>query len=122
MLTEEPMSHPKKDDASTIRSLTIATQSLLLLCLIYTMEEEDFATVDIPGAFLRADIKEDHTHVKIEGQMALLLVKLDQKFLYCNTYNPKIGKLSYTLSLKSLIWHIICRFIVLENISASLQE
>jgi hypothetical protein len=34
------------------------------------------ATVDIPGAFIQADM-EDLVHMKVEGKMAELLVKLD---------------------------------------------
>lgn len=35
-------------------------------------------TVDIPGAFMQANM-EDLVHMKLEGKMAELLVKLDHK-------------------------------------------
>ena len=42
-----------KDD---IRLTTVATDSLMISCLIDAMERRAVATVDIPGAFLQADM------------------------------------------------------------------
>jgi hypothetical protein len=39
-------------------------------------EERDMATVDIPGAFMQADMDEP-MHMRLEGTMAKLLVRLD---------------------------------------------
>jgi hypothetical protein len=50
----------------------------MLSCLINAKEHRDVATVDIPGAFVQADM-EDLVHMKLEGKMAELLVKLDPK-------------------------------------------
>jgi hypothetical protein len=50
----------------------------MLSCLIDAKEHRDVATVDIPGAFMQADM-EDLVHMKLEGKMAELLVKLDPK-------------------------------------------
>ncbi len=50
----------------------------MLSCVIGAKEQRDMATVDIPGAFMQADM-EDLVHMKLEGQMAELLVKLDPK-------------------------------------------
>eukprot|EP00957_Ditylum_brightwellii_P086486 6580771-Ditylum_brightwellii.AAC.1 len=50
----------------------------MLLCLIDAMEQCDVATVDIPGAFMQADMDEV-VHMKIKGTMAELLTKLDPK-------------------------------------------
>ncbi len=46
--------------------------------VIDAMEGCDVATVDIPGAFMQADIDEV-VHVKFEGEIAEMLVKLDPK-------------------------------------------
>eukprot|EP00957_Ditylum_brightwellii_P084697 6439847-Ditylum_brightwellii.AAC.1 len=55
-----------KDDAS---APTVATEALMLSCIIDVMEGRDVATVDIPGAFMQAEM-DDAVHMKIEGTMA----------------------------------------------------
>jgi hypothetical protein len=62
----------KKEDAS---APTVAIESVLLSATIDAMEGRDVATVDIPGAFMQADIDEV-VHVKFEGEIAEMLVKL----------------------------------------------
>jgi hypothetical protein len=42
------------------------------------MPGRDVATVDIPGAFMQADIDE-LVHVKFKGEIAEMLVKMDPK-------------------------------------------
>ena len=64
-----------KEDAS---APTVAIESVMLSATIDAMEERDVATVDVPGAFMQADIDEV-AHVKFEGEMAEMLVKLDPK-------------------------------------------
>jgi hypothetical protein len=64
-----------KEDAS---SPTVAIESVMLSCVINAKEDRDVATVDIRGAFMQADM-EDLVHMKLEGKMAELLVKLDPK-------------------------------------------
>ena len=64
-----------KEEAS---SLTVAIESVMLSCVIDAKEGRDEATVDIPGAFMQADM-EDTVHMKLEGKMAELLVRIDQK-------------------------------------------
>ena len=44
--------HTPKDDAS---SPTVATESVLLSCVIDAKERRDVATVDIPGACMQGD-------------------------------------------------------------------
>jgi hypothetical protein len=48
----------------------------MLSAVIDAMEGRDVATADTPGAFMQADIDEV-AHVKFEGEMAEMLVKLD---------------------------------------------
>jgi hypothetical protein len=57
---------------------TIAIESVMLSATIDAMEERDVATVDIPGAFMQADIDEV-VHVKFEGEIAEMLVKWIQR-------------------------------------------
>eukprot|EP00957_Ditylum_brightwellii_P102984 7848157-Ditylum_brightwellii.AAC.1 len=64
-----------KDDTS---APTVATEALMLSCLIDVMEGRYMATVDIPGASMEADM-DGIFHMKIEGTIAELLTKLDPK-------------------------------------------
>jgi hypothetical protein len=63
----------KKEDAS---APTVAIEAVMLSAVIDAMEERDVATADTPGAFMQADIDEV-AHVKFEGEIAEMLVKLD---------------------------------------------
>jgi hypothetical protein len=73
-----------------VSSPTVAIESVLLTCAIDALEHRDVATVDIPGAFMQADMDEV-VHMKLEGQMAELLVQLDPK-LYRNYLHHNNGK------------------------------
>eukprot|EP00957_Ditylum_brightwellii_P046568 3533435-Ditylum_brightwellii.AAC.1 len=55
---------------------TVAIESFVLSCILDAEEKRDVATADIPGAFMQADI-DKMLHMKVEGTMAELLVKLD---------------------------------------------
>jgi len=54
----------------------VAIESLMLLCVIDAKERRNIATVDIPNAFMQADMDE-LVHVKIKGVMAEMLMKID---------------------------------------------
>ena len=64
-----------KDAAS---SPTVATESVLLSCVIDAKERRDVATVDIPGAFMQGD-QDKTVHMRLEGTLAKLLTKCDPK-------------------------------------------
>ena len=52
----------------------------MLSCVIDAKEERDVGVVDIPGAFMQVDMEgEDTVHMKLEGKMAELMVKIDPK-------------------------------------------
>ena len=87
-----------KEDAS---SPTVSIEAVMLSAVIDAMEERDVATVDIPGAFMQADIDEV-VHVKFEGEIAEMLVKLDPK-LYRKYVRDERGKpVLYVELLKAL--------------------
>jgi hypothetical protein len=62
-----------KEDSS---SPTVSIESVMLTCTIDAHEKRDVATVDIPGAFMQADM-DDVVYMKMEGTMADLLMRLD---------------------------------------------
>jgi hypothetical protein len=57
-------------------SPTVLTEALFLTAAINAHERRKVVTIDIPGAFMQCDINE-LIFVKLEGTMALLLVKMD---------------------------------------------
>ena len=63
-----------KDEVS---APTVATEALMLTCVIDAMEHRDVATVDIPSAFMQTDMEGDDVNMKLEGKMVDLLAKLD---------------------------------------------
>jgi hypothetical protein len=87
-----------KEEAS---APTVAIESVMLSATIDAMEERDVATVDIPGAFMQADIDEV-IHVKFEGEIAEMLVRMDPK-LYRKYVKDENGKtVLYVELLKAL--------------------
>jgi hypothetical protein len=62
-----------KEDTS---SPTVATEALILSCLIDAIEKRDVATCDIPGAFMQSDMEGDVV-MKLEGVMADVILKID---------------------------------------------
>ena len=91
--------HTNKEDAS---SPTVAIESVLLSCTIDAKENRDVATVDIPGAFMQADMDEV-VHLKMQGQMAELLVKLDPK-LYQKHVQTENGKTVLYVELRKALY------------------
>jgi hypothetical protein len=104
--------YTSKEDAS---SPTVSIEALLLSCVINAKERRDVATVDIPGAFMQADMDE-LVHMRLEGTMAELLVQLDPKMYrkYVQTVNGKsvlyveLKKALYgTMRAALLFWRLL---------------
>ena len=111
-------SYINKEDAS---APTVAIEALMLSCAIDAKEERDVATVDIPGAFLHADM-DDLVHMKFEGKMAELLVKLDPK-LYRKFVQVEKGKnVLYVELKKALYGRLKAALLFWKKLSAQLQE
>eukprot|EP00804_Cyclotella_cryptica_P010749 CCRYP_005527-RA/>CCRYP_005527-RA protein AED:0.26 eAED:0.17 QI:0/0/0/1/1/1/3/0/840 len=65
-------------------SPTVSTDSLMITAAIDTVELRDIVTLDIPGAFLHADLDEDVIMV-LRGELAELMAKVEPKL-----YRPYI--------------------------------
>jgi hypothetical protein len=101
-------------------SPTVRTESVFLTAAIDAREKRAVITCDIPGAFMQADIDEV-VHVKFEGEVAELLVKVDP-----STYTPflkyehgkpvlyvELQKALYgTLQAAMLFWKELTSFLV----------
>jgi hypothetical protein len=57
---------------------TVSIEAVMSSATVDAMKGRDMATVDVPGAFMQADIDEV-VHVKFEGETAEMLVKMDPK-------------------------------------------
>jgi hypothetical protein len=107
-----------KEDAS---SPTVAIESVLLSCVIDAEEHRDVATADIPGAFMQAEMDE-LVHMKLEGKMAELLVKIDPK-LYRKYVQIEKGKQILYVELKKALYGTLrAALLFWKKLSAVLQE
>jgi len=108
-----------KDETS---SPTVRTESVFISAVVDAHEKRHVITCDIPGAFMQADIDEV-VHVKFEGEIAELLVKVDPK-LYAPYLTHEHGKevlyvkldkaLYGTLQAALLFWKELSAYITLE--------
>jgi hypothetical protein len=107
-----------KEDAS---APTVAIESVLLSCVIDAKEGRDVATVDIPGAFMQANMDE-LVHMKLEGKMAELLVRLEPK-LYRKYIQTVKGKQVLYVELKKALYGTLrAALLFWKKLSAKLQE
>jgi len=93
------IAHMSKEDSS---SPTVAIEALMLLCVIDIKEYRDVATVDIPGAFMQADMDEK-VHMRLEGKMAELLVRCEP-ILYRKYVQVEGGKTVLYVELRKALY------------------
>ena len=110
--------HTPKDDAS---SPTVATESVLLSCVIHAKERRDVATVNILGAFMQGD-QDETVHMRLEGTLAELLTKCDPKLYrqYVVTENNK--PVLYVELIKALYGTLRAALIFWRKLTAKLIE
>ena len=91
--------HISKEEAS---SPTVAIESVMLSRTIDAKESRDVAIIDIPGAFMQADM-EGIVHMKLEGKMAELMVQIDPK-LYRKYVQIEKGREVLYVELKKALY------------------
>jgi hypothetical protein len=74
-----------KEDA---RSPTVMIESVIITSVIDAFEESDIVTVDIPGAFLQAEMDEI-VYVRMTDTMVDILSSIDSKY---GNYTTQKGK------------------------------
>ena len=104
-------------------SPTVRQASIMLSCMIDAHQGRDVATVDIPGAFLQTKWPkgEKDVHVMLDGEMAMLLAKVDpatymkyihhrrgQPYIYCRLNVALYG----TLLAAVLFWRKLSKFLI----------
>ena len=85
-------------------SSTETTESVFLTCVIDAAEQHDVATSDIPGAFMQTDINK-LLPVKLEGDVAMLLIRLDPT--YCQFLTHKRGRPVIYAKLSKALYGIL---------------
>jgi hypothetical protein len=98
---------------------TVSIEALLLTCVVDAKERRDVATADIPGAFLQSDMDEV-VHVRLEGTMAELLAKLDQKMYSKHTVIEHGKVVLYVVLLKALYGTLRAALLFWRKLSAAL--
>ena len=107
-----------KNDTS---SPTVATEALLLSCVIDAVEGRDVATCDIPGAFMQSDM-EGKVVMKLEGVMAEVILKIDPK-KYTKYVAKENGKdVIYVILAKALYGTLQAALLFWQNLSGKLKE
>ena len=110
--------HTPKDDAS---SPTVATESVLLSCVIDAKERRDVATVDIPGAFMQGD-QDETVHMRLEGTLAELLTKCDPKLYHQYVVTENNKPVLYVELIEALYGTLRAALIFWRKLSAKLIE
>ena len=107
-----------KDETS---SPTVSTEALFLTAAIDAKEGRKVVTVDIPGAFMHADMNEE-VHMKLEGKMAELLCRVDPK-KYKHYMTKEKGKpVVYVRLKKALYGTLQAALLFWQNLSTFLIE
>ena len=105
-----------KDETS---SPTMNVKALFITCLIDAMEGREVMMYDIPGAFMHSEMDE-LIHMKLEGEIALLLIQLDLSYKRFLTYQcgklviyTELNKALYgTLQAALLFWCNLSGFLI----------
>ena len=111
-------------DKDTATAPTVATEAVFLTAVIDAMERRYVAVMDVPGAFLQADMPEDETvHIRITGVMVDILLEIDpemygpyvvmegkEKVLYLELLKALYG----TLRAARLFWEKLSGILIKE--------
>ena len=95
--------------------------TVMMTCRIDAKERRDVATLDVPGAFMHADMDEI-VHVKLDGELAMLLIRVDKSYRKFLTYErgipviyAELSKALYgTLQAAKLFWENLTNFLCRE--------
>ena len=107
-------------------SPAVSIEALFLSCIMDAKEGRCVVTCDIPGAFMQADMDE-LIHLKLEGDIALLLIRFDPTCQQCLTYEGKkpvvcaeLSKaLCGTLQAALLFWQNLSGFLASQGFEAN---
>ena len=96
------------------RAPTVSMEAVFMTAVIDAMENRTVAVVDIPGAFMQADM-DPGVYMRIEGAMAKLLMEIDYDMYHPHMVMEK-GKPVICGVIKSPIWYLKSGTFILGNI------
>ena len=106
-----------------ISSTTVSTEGLMLSCMIDTMEDQEVATTDIPGAFLQTDYDKEDIHIKLEGVMVTLLEQIDPEYYKDFIFTDKSrSKYMYAEAKKAIYGTLDSSLLFWAKLSKILEE
>jgi hypothetical protein len=99
-----------KEDAS---SPTIATESVLLSCIIDAEEERDIAVVDIPNAFVQTQVENDKDMALIKNQGILvdILVEVSPDVYKSYISKDKKGSKQFLVQCQNALYGTMARWL-----------
>ena len=104
-------------------SPTVSSEGFFLSAVQDAEEERDVAFVDVPGAFMQAKMPKDEiVHIRLEGEMALLLVKIDPSTYKTYVIHEKGKPVIYAQLTKALYGQLEAALLFWKKLSAQLEE
>jgi len=107
-----------KEDAA---SPTVSTEALFITAVVDALEEREVAVVDVPGAFMQADM-DSLVHVRFTGKMVELLLEIDPEGYGPYITTEKDQKVLYVKLLKALYGTIRAARLFYDKLCCKLQE
>ena len=103
------------------RAPTVSTEAMFMTAVIDAMENRTVAVVDIPGAFMQADM-DPGVYMRIDGAMAELLMEIDYDMYHPHMVMEKGKPVIYVELLKALYGTLRAACLFWETLSGKLQE
>ena len=103
------------------RAPTVSTEAVFMTAVINAMENRTVAVVDIPGAFMQADM-DPGVYMRIDGTMAELLMEIDHDMYQPHMVMEKGKPVIYVELLKALYGTLRAARLFWETLSGKLQE
>jgi hypothetical protein len=100
---------------------TVATESLMLSCVINANERRTVMTADIPGAFMQADMDEI-LHMKLEGLLAKLLTRVDPELYEKYTMIEKGKPVMYVQLMKALYGTLQAALLFWQDLTSQMEK
>ena len=96
--------HIAKEDST---APTVSTEVVFLTAVIDALENRDVAVLDVPGAFMQADIDE-LVHVRFTGEMVKMLLHIDKEMYGEYVVMEKGEQVMYMELLKAFYAQLAC--------------
>ena len=100
---------------------TVSTEAVFLTAIIDALEGREVAVLDVPGAFMQADIDE-LVHVRFTGKMVNMLLHIDYDKYKDYVVNEREDKVLYMELLKALYGTLRAARLFWEKLSKQLVE